>query len=101
MKTKKTISGETLIEVLIAVSVLIIVMTPSAALVMQSTRSTAYARDNLIAMSLADEGIELMNNIRDANFLKFGEKFDLCWDTRPDYNDNNDWKKEDRSRRFL
>lgn len=93
VKIKKFISGETLIEVLIAISVLIIVMVPSAALVMQSTRSTAYTRDNLIAMSLADEGIELMNNIRDANALKFGEKFDSCWDTKPDYNGKNDCEK--------
>lgn len=95
MKNKKSHSGETLIEVLMAVSVLMIVIVPASELKVKSIQNLAFNRDNLIAGTLADEGIEVISGIVITNILKFPDEIKTCWDTQPDKNCGN--KIEDGS----
>ena len=74
--------AETLIEVLIALSVIMAVSSITTGVHVTSTRSTANNRNDLIAATLAEEGIELMRNIRDTNFLRFSDDTQ-CWNMKP------------------
>lgn len=89
MKNLKSHSGETLIEIMIAVSVLMIALAPSSALYIDSIKSTAANRDYLVAETLAEEGIELVRNIRDTNALKFSAKAKECWNAGLEANMDN------------
>ena len=84
-KFKFSNSGETLIEVMIAISVMVLIMAPTSALNVQATRNNAYNRDHLIAENLAAEGLEIMRGIRDTNLLRFISKETACWNTEPEY----------------
>ena len=79
-----TKSGETLLEAIVAVSILLIVLGPASALYVGSIRTVAVNRNNLVASSLAEEGLEVFLNIRDTNLLKFSSKKTDCWNTKPD-----------------
>lgn len=66
MKNKKAFS---IIEVLTAVFVLSIGITAVLALMAGNVKNSINARDGIIASGLAQEGIELVRNIRDNNFI--------------------------------
>mgnify|MGYP001562343255 FL=1 len=83
-KISKKNSGETLIEIIIAFGVIITVLAPAAGLQVQSIRNLAFSRDHLIAETLVNEGIEIIRNMRDTNFLKFPGKEKDCWNTKSD-----------------
>lgn len=74
-------SGETLIEVVMALSVFMVVLAPAGALYVSSLRTINTNRNDLAAAALAEEGVELVRNARDTNVLKFSPKADLCWNT--------------------
>lgn len=94
-KFKFSNSGETLIEVMIAISVLIIIMAPTSALNVQAIRNNAYNRDHLVAENLAAEGLEIMRGIRDTNLLRFISKETLCWNTKPEYKETDKCDKSE------
>lgn len=77
--------GETILEVVIAVTVLMLILAPASALYIASTHTIAGNRNDLIAASLAEEGIEILRNMRDTNLLKFSPKAQECWNTKPDH----------------
>lgn len=84
MNFYKTKSGETLLEVIMAV---FIVATGSAAatgLIVSSLQANSFSRDSLVAMNLAVEGIEAVRNIRDTNWLKYSFDKEHCWNVLPD-----------------
>jgi prepilin-type N-terminal cleavage/methylation domain-containing protein len=62
-------AGFTLIETLVAVSLLVIAIVAPMSLVSQSLTSAYYARDQVAAYSLAQEGIEAVRAVRDGNIL--------------------------------
>lgn len=76
--------GETLIECIIAISVLMIILAPASALYVASGRTIAMNRADLVAAALAEEGLEIMRNFRDTNLIKFSQKADQCWNAKPD-----------------
>lgn len=78
-------SGETILEVIIAVTVLMLILGPASALYISSTHTIAGNRNDLIAAALAEEGIEMLRNMRDTNLLKFSPKAQECWNTKPDH----------------
>ena len=78
--------GETILEAVIAISVLMIVMVPASGMVVDSIRGSAGNRDNITADDLAVSGLELVQHVRDSNFRKFSSKPE-CWDTAPDHVD--------------
>ncbi|MCU0679878.1 MAG: hypothetical protein MUF50_01050 [Planctomycetes bacterium] len=59
----------TILEVMISIFLLVTVMTAILTLSLQSVRSQDSSRQELIARGLAQEGIELIRNVRDSNFL--------------------------------
>ena len=62
--------GFTLIETLVAVSLLVIAIVAPMSLVAQSLTTAYYARDQVAAYSLAQEGIEAVRAVRDGNILQ-------------------------------
>src|SRR3989338_11488654 len=75
--------AETLLEVVVAVGVLMIVLGPASATFVASVRTVGQNRNDLVAASLAEEGVEVVRNIRDSNFLKFSAKATACWNAAP------------------
>jgi prepilin-type N-terminal cleavage/methylation domain-containing protein len=62
-------SGFTLIETLVAVSILTIAVMAPMTLATKSLSSAYYARDQVTAYHLAQEGLETVRSVRDANIL--------------------------------
>lgn len=81
MKPPFSTRAETILEVVIAVSVIMVILAPASGLYIASVRTSANNRSDLAAAALAEEGIEIMRNIRDTNFIKFSNKARDCWNT--------------------
>ena len=62
--------GFTLIETLVAVSLMVTAIVAPMSLVSQSLTTAYYARDQVAAYSLAQEGIEAVRAVRDGNILQ-------------------------------
>ncbi len=61
--------GFTLIETLVAVSLMVIAIVAPMSLVSQALTTAYYARDQVAAYSLAQEAIEAVRAVRDGNIL--------------------------------
>lgn len=57
--------GFTILETLVAISILILAITAPLAIIAQALRSSYYARDQVTAYYLAQEAIEFLRNTRD------------------------------------
>ena len=75
-KTKK---GETLIEVITALTSLVIAGLAAVTVILAVMNTTAISKDYLIAQNLASEGLEGVINIRDTNWLIFSSDKTNCW----------------------
>lgn len=69
-------SGFTLIETLVAVSLLAVAIVAPMALTTQSLTAAYYARDQVTAFNLAQEGIEAIRAIRDGHILEISQTAD-------------------------
>lgn len=67
---KKNQTGQTLIEMLIAIFILIVALTATIVLVTTSIRAGRDSINRLIATNLAREGLEIVRNIRDSNWVE-------------------------------
>ncbi len=65
----KTLPAFTLLETLVAVSVLLMALLGPFSIAQQSLRSSYYARDQVTAFYLAQEGVEFVRAVRDENYL--------------------------------
>ena len=65
--------GFTLIETLAAISLITIAIVAPMALTVQSLQSAYFARDQITASNLAQEGIESIRSVRDGNILTTAE----------------------------
>jgi prepilin-type N-terminal cleavage/methylation domain-containing protein len=88
LKNKK---GFTLVEVIIAASILVLGTVGAFSTIAQSIRSTAFAKEKLVASFLAQEAIEIVKNIRNTNWIQ-GNPWNQglpegTWQI--DYNDNS------------
>ncbi len=76
--------GESLLEVIIAVTVLTIVLASAFGVLMQSSATNINSINRVVALNIAREGVEAVRNVRDTNWLKYSgnrrEKW-LCLDT--------------------
>lgn len=71
MKNKlKLNSGFTLVETLIAISILVMAVTGAFAAAHNGITSSMYSKDQIIAFYLAQEGVEHIRNLRDRNALE-------------------------------
>lgn len=74
----------TLIETLVAISVLLISLAGPLTLAVQSLNSAYYARDQITAFYLAQEAVEYVRAVRDQNYLSgtpWLSDIDDCLDT--------------------
>jgi len=72
----------TLMEAIVAIFVITTGIVGVLGLVTQTIASSTFSKDKLIAAYLAQEGIEIVRNIRDTNWLN-----NLTWDTNLDLGD--------------
>lgn len=63
--------GQTLIEVLAALGIITIIATVLAAVVVTSQRITGFSKDQKLATDYAQEGIEIMHQKRDNDYVSF------------------------------
>lgn len=63
-------SGMTLIETLVAITILSVAIVAPMSLTMFSLTSAYYARDQIVASNLAQEAIEAVRAVRDGNILR-------------------------------
>lgn len=62
-------NGFSLVEVTITVVILSVAAVSTFAVILSSLNSSFFSNNNLIAMNLSQEGLELVRNIRDNNWL--------------------------------
>ena len=73
-------NGFTIIEVMMAIFVLTVAVGGSYALIQQTLISASLNQQKLIAYYIAQEGIEIVRNIRDSNWLEQREINPPVWD---------------------
>ncbi len=71
--------AESLIETIIAVTVIIIGSSAAIGITHSSLKGNESIGYKMVAMNLAQEGIEAVKNIRDSNYLRFASDPDSCW----------------------
>jgi len=84
--------GFTLMEAIVAIFLLTVGIVGVLSLVTQTISSATFSKDKLIAAYLAQEGVEIVRNIRDTNWLQ-----EWSWNNgltagneyQADYNDQN------------
>ena len=69
-KIQATQQGQTLIETLVACFILVMGITSALALATYSLGATGNIKQQIIGMGLAREGIEVVKNMRDTNWLR-------------------------------
>lgn len=77
-KKKENSAGFTLLEIIVAMGVIISILTSALVLITLSVNSTKTTRLKIIAISLSQEGLEIVRNIRDNNWLA-GRRTALNW----------------------
>lgn len=76
MKTARIQLGFTLIETLVAISVLMTAVVGPLVLAARSLSGSSYVRDQITAYYLAQEALDVVRSVRDDNSLQ-----SLAWDT--------------------
>jgi prepilin-type N-terminal cleavage/methylation domain-containing protein len=66
---KKLVSGFTLLETMVAIAILLIAVVGPISLIGNSLHQIYYARDEMSAVNLAQEGVEAVRRVRDTNML--------------------------------
>lgn len=80
----KTSKGETLLEVIIALLVVTMGCATATTLIILAINANVFNRDSLVAVNLAQEGIEYMRNLRDSNWITYSADKSHCWNMKPD-----------------
>lgn len=73
--------AESLIETLLAITVIVISTTAALSLIRVSVAGNTVIGDKLIALNLGLEAVEAVKNVRDTNYLRFASDPDTCWNT--------------------
>ncbi|MBI5077822.1 MAG: prepilin-type N-terminal cleavage/methylation domain-containing protein [Candidatus Yonathbacteria bacterium] len=72
----KNSGGFTLVETLVAISILLVAVVGPISLIGDALHKLYYAKDEMVAINLAEEGIEAVRQVRDSNMLTA-----TAWDT--------------------
>ncbi len=70
LKFRKNLSGQGLMEVIVAIAIITTGITGTVTLTYSNLRSNETSINQIIAANLAREGIEVVRNIRDENWLQ-------------------------------
>ncbi|MBU1019178.1 hypothetical protein KJ764_04370 [Patescibacteria group bacterium] len=81
IKTKKHLRAESLIETIVAVTVIALGAVSVGIMVRTGLVGDELSQDRMFATNLAKEGIDAVSNIRDTNWLRYGLQNDDCWNT--------------------
>ncbi len=73
--------GFTLVETMVAISILLIAVVGPMSTIGGSLSQIRTARDQVIAVNLAQEGIEVVRQIRDSNLLQRWKEGSMDWNT--------------------
>lgn len=87
-------AGLTLVEALVSLVILSFGLIPALAILSSSTRISSLIKNNLIAANLAQEGVEVVRSLRDANWFanrpfdnglvgQWRVEWDTNWITKP------------------
>jgi len=76
----KSGGGFTLLEVMVAISVMTLAVAGSFILIQQTLVAASLGQSKLIASYLAQEGFEIVRNIRDSNWLEQRYDSTVSWD---------------------
>lgn len=71
--------GETLLEVIVALLVISMGAATATGLIITAVRANVFNKDSLIALNLAQEGLEYMRNLRDSDWLAYSADTQHCW----------------------
>ena len=71
IKSASTNKGFTLLEVIVAIFILTVGVGSAFMLISQTLSAASLVKENLIASYLVQEGMEIVRNIRDTNWLQF------------------------------
>ena len=66
-------TGFTLIETMVAISLLMVALIPPMSLASQALTAAYYSRNQITAFYLAQEGIEIVRAVRDSNIMAIAE----------------------------
>ena len=73
--------GETLLEVVVATSIFVLVITGVFSTIVQSMSANVNVKNRVLALNIAREGLEAVKNIRDTSWLKMDPRVGwLCLD---------------------
>ncbi|PID70558.1 hypothetical protein CSB37_00515 [bacterium DOLZORAL124_38_8] len=78
-RIKKLVRGETIVEVMVAMAVSSILILSAIQLIGRSYTIVGETNKRIEAMMLAEEGIELVRNWRDTNWLKYSGNRRANW----------------------
>lgn len=87
-KNKSASKGTILVEVIIAISIMIVGLMAILRLLSNSISLNKVVSNQLVATYLAEEGIEVAKNILDSNTIKIGAGND------PQFNNSNQWNRD-------
>jgi len=74
--------AETLIEVLISLGIIASGAATATGLAITALDANQFNKDQLIALNLAQEGLEYMHSWRDSNVMKFSSDKAECWNMK-------------------
>ncbi len=78
-KVNFAVSGQTLIETLAALFILVMGVTAATGLAIYSFNASTSINKQIVATGLAREGVEAIKNMRDTNWLKIGSPDTNCY----------------------
>jgi hypothetical protein len=73
--------GESLLEAIIAIGVLITTLTYSATVFTSALQTLSFSRERAVAMFLSQEAVEGVQNIVGSNMVRLSGDKDACWNT--------------------
>ncbi|MFA4814781.1 MAG: type II secretion system protein [Candidatus Gracilibacteria bacterium] len=71
--------AESLIETMVAITVIVLATTAALSVLRTSQAGNEVIGKKVIAINLAEEGLEALRNLRDTNYLLFASDPDECW----------------------
>jgi Tfp pilus assembly protein PilV len=67
---KRTLSGQSLVEAVVAIGIALIVVTGLVVLAVGAVRSATLSRNRSVAVQYAQEGLEALRSVRDRDFTE-------------------------------